>query len=69
MRSAIVEETTNIVTNICVAVPVDPSPFAGYFMVGLVDPTYDDQGNELTPGTLCEIGWIYDLATGTFSAP
>lgn len=57
MRSAIVEEVTNIVVNIIVADPVTPSPFEGYFMIGLGD----DQP--------CVIGWIYDPNTGQFNEP
>lgn len=124
-RSAIVNETTNIVENICVAEPVTPSPYAGMIMVGLQDAVYEQQtttqttthasgttfvvnpngtvtltlpGGEIenypagttvvtnadstvtttvytseqvlvTPATPCDIGWIYDPATGTFSAP
>lgn len=125
MRSALVNETTNIVENICVASPVTPSPYAGYLMVGLQDAVYETQTvthNDtypagttvvvnpdgtvtltlpdssvqqlpagttvveqadgtvtttytttenvlITPGTPCDIGWVYNPANGTFSAP
>lgn len=125
MRSALVNEITNVVENICVADPVTPSPYAGLFMVGLQDRIYEIQtisytdtfpdGSTVTinpdstvtitladgtkeefpagttvvtnadgtitvsysvteqvmvsPGTPCNIGWIYDPATGTFAAP
>lgn len=124
-RSAIVNETTNIVENICVADPVTPSPYAGMFMVGLQDAVYETQTTStstthaagstvavnadgtvtitlpdgtkenypagttvvtnadgtvtttvytseqvlVTPATPCDMGWIYDPATGTFAAP
>lgn len=124
-NSAIVSNTTFIVENICVAEPVDPSPFDGFFMVGLKDAVYETQTTTTTtthqagttievnsngtivltspdgtkenfpsgtsvvtnpdgtvtttvytteqilvsPPTPCEMGWIYDPATGTFSAP
>ena len=42
-RSALVNEATNIVENICVADPVAPSPYPGLFMVGLIDPVYEPQ--------------------------
>lgn len=124
-RSALVNDTTNIVENICVANPVTPSPYAGLFMVGLADAVYEEQtvtntathpagttvavnpdgtvtltlpggatedfpaGTTIvehadgtitttytttesvliTPATPCDIGWIYNPANGTFSAP
>ena len=68
-NSALVNDVTNIVENICVAQPVTPSPYSGLFMVGLEDPVYDADGNIVVPGTPCDIGWIYDPATGTFAAP
>lgn len=124
-RSALVNDTTNIVENICVADPVTPSPYAGLFMVGLQDAVYETQTTSqttthaagstvavnadgtvtitlpdgtkenypagttvvtnadgtvtttvytseqvlVTPATPCDIGWVYDPATGTFSAP
>lgn len=43
MRSALVNDTTNIVENICVADPVTPSPYTGMFMVGLQDAVYETQ--------------------------
>lgn len=117
-------DTTNVVENICVAAPVTPSPYGGLFMVGLSDPVYETQtvtntanhaagstvdinadstititlpdGTKenypagttvvtnadgtvttsytiteevmVSPGTICDIGWIYNPATGTFSA-
>lgn len=125
MRSALVNDSTNIVENICVAAPVTPSPYTGLFMVGLEDPVYETQTTTHTAthpagttvavnpdgsvtltlpdgtkeefpagttviehadgtvtttyttteqvmvsaGTACGIGWTYDPATGTFSAP
>lgn len=69
MRSALVNETTNIVENIIVASPQEPSPFAGVFMVGLDIATYDEEGNLVTDRIMCDIGWVYDRVTQTFSAP
>lgn len=125
MRSALVNDITNIVENICVAQPVDPSPYAGLFMVGLQDAVYETQTTTtttnhaagttigvnadgtitltlpdgtketypagtsvvtnpdgtvtttvytttevlITPATPCDIGWVYNLVTKTFSAP
>lgn len=124
-RSALVNDATNIVENICVADPVTPSPYAGMFMVGLQDAVYEQQTTTqttthaagstvsvntdgtvtitlpdgtkenypagttvvtnadgtvtttvytseqvlVTPATPCDMGWIYNPATGTFSAP
>lgn len=124
-NSALVNDTTNIVENICVAIPVTPSPYAGLIMVGLEDAVYETQTNStvtnhptgtnvavnadgtvtltlpdssvetypagttvvtnadgtvtttvytteqvlVTPATPCNIGWVYDPANGTFSAP
>ena len=124
-NSAMVNETTYVVENICVGQPITPSPFSGIFMVGLEDPVYETQTTTntathpagttvtvnadatvtltlpggateqfpagttviehadgtvtttyttftqvlITPGTPCGMGWIYDPATGTFSAP
>lgn len=124
-NSALVNETTNVVENICVAVPVTPSPYSGLFMVGLEDAVYETQTTSqstthaagstvsvntdgtvtitlpngtqetypagtsvvtnqdgtvtttvyttveimVSPATPCNIGWIYDPATGTFAAP
>lgn len=42
-RSALVNNTTNIVENICVADPISPSPYVGLFMVGLQDAVYETQ--------------------------
>lgn len=123
-RSAIVNETTYVVENICVAEPVTPSPYSGFFMVGLNDAVFETQTTPTTtnhpsgttiavnadasvtltlpdgskkqfpsgttvitnadgtitttvitteqilisPATPCNIGWIYDPATETFSA-
>lgn len=39
-NSALVSVNTNIVYNIIVSDPVDPSPYDGFFMIGLVDPTF-----------------------------
>lgn len=69
MRSALVNDTTNVVENVIMAYPQDPSPFGGVYMVGLQDAVYDENGDLVTPGTLCDIGWIYDPVTQTFSAP
>ena len=125
MNSAIVNDLTLVVENICVADPVTPSPYQGSFMVGLQSAVYEAQTNIMTttyptgttvsvnsdgsvtlviaggstetfpagttviekvdgtvdvttvttvqvlvtPATPCDIGWIYDPATGTFSAP
>lgn len=124
-NSALVNDATFIVENICVAEPVTPSPYAGMFMVGLQSAVYETQTSVTTtsypsgtvvsvnpdgsvslnipnvgvenfpagttvvtnqdgtvnvtvvttaevlvsPPTPCNIGWIYDPATGTFSAP
>lgn len=68
MRSALVNNTTNIVENIIVASPQDPSPFAGVYMVGLDDAVIDENGDVVTPAMFCDIGWVYDPATKTFSA-
>jgi hypothetical protein len=55
MNSAVVDEGTLIVVNIIVADPtVDPSP-PGCLLIGLND------------GEPCNIGWIYDPSTNTFS--
>lgn len=123
MRSALVNENTNIVENIIVADSVLPSPFIGYLMIGLIDPVYEDRivtqsvtfpsdatitynvdGSttvilidgtkinypigaivttnpdgtflitytitetiEVTPGTPCDVDWIYDPITGQFN--
>lgn len=67
MRSALVNDTSMIVDNIIVADPVTPSPFSGVFMVGLKDPVYGPDGEIIDPGTPCDIGWIYDPVTQTFS--
>jgi len=56
MRAAVVDLLTNIVINIIVANPaVDPAP-EGMLLVDVTN-------------TPCDIGWIYDPATGTFSDP
>lgn len=125
MNSAVVNEITLIVENICVSEPVEPSPYQGMFMVGLQSAVYDNQTTVqttsypagttvtvnsdasvtlafsdgttqsfppgttvvtnadgtvnvtilvtnsvlITPATPCDIGWIYDPVTQTFSAP
>lgn len=58
-----------IVENIIMAQPVDPSPFTGVFMVGLSDQVIDRDGQIISEGTPCDIGWIYDPVTKTFSQP
>lgn len=125
MRSALVNNTSYVVENIIMADPVDPSPFDGVFMVGLVDPVYETKTDTVTtihpagtivsinqdgtilltlpdgtketfpagttvitnkdktvttivvttqqimvsPGTLCNIGWVYDPTTNNFIDP
>lgn len=57
MNSAVVDQASLIVLNIIVANPdVDPAP-DGCMLIGLVD------------GQPCDIGWIYDPATNTFTNP
>lgn len=55
MNCAVVEQTTNIVSNIIVAVPTDTPP-EGTFLVDVTDKA-------------CDIGWLYDPGTGEFSPP
>lgn len=56
MRAAVIDLLTNIVINIIVANPaVDPAPEGTL----LVDVT----------NVPCDIGWVYDPNTGTFSDP
>lgn len=56
MRAAVVDILTNIVINIIVAdAATDPAP-DGTLLIDVTDIP-------------CEIGWIYDPATGTFSDP
>lgn len=56
MRAAVVDLLNNIVINIIVANPaVDPAPEGTL----LVDVT----------NVPCDIGWVYDPATGTFTDP
>lgn len=56
MRAAVVDILTNIVINIIVADPaVDPAP-DGTLLIDVTDIP-------------CQIGWIYNPATGTFSDP
>lgn len=57
MNCAVVEQDTLIVINIIVADPVIDPPPAGCVLIGL------------SPDQLCNIGWIYDPATNTFSNP
>lgn len=57
MNSAVVSQGTLIVVNIIVADPaIDPPPY-DCVLIGLVD------------GEPCNIGWLYDPATNTFSDP
>lgn len=69
MRSALVNNSTNIVENICMAEPVSPSPYDGLYMVGLQDNVFDDEGNLVSAATPCDIGWVYDPVTEIFSNP
>jgi len=56
MRAAVVDILTNIVINIIVAnASVDPAP-DGTLLIDVTDIT-------------CDIGWVYDPATGTFADP
>lgn len=56
MRAAVVDLLTNIVINIIVAnAAVDPAP-EGTLLVDVTD-------------VQCDIGWVYDPNTGTFSDP
>lgn len=56
MRAAVVDLITNIVINIIVANPAtDPAP-DGSLLIDVTDIP-------------CDIGWVYDPATGTFSDP
>lgn len=57
MNSAVVEQDTLIVVNIIVADPVTDPPPVGCVLIGL------------TPDEPCNIGWLYDPATNTFSDP
>lgn len=54
-RCAVVHDDDNIVVNIIVADPTDPPPDNCYLI---------DVDNKP-----CDIGWIYDPATGEFSPP
>jgi hypothetical protein len=54
MKCAVVNIESNIVQNVIVASPTDPAP-DGCMLV------------ELSEDTLCDIGYTYDPATGTFS--
>jgi len=57
ITSALVDAATLVVVNVIVADPaVDPAP-PGYLLV------------RLQPNDDCQIGYIYDPATGTFSPP
>jgi hypothetical protein len=57
MNSAVVSQDTLIVMNIIVADPaIDPPP-EGCVLIGLVE------------GEPCNIGWIYNPSTNTFSDP
>jgi hypothetical protein len=55
MGCAVVQDVTNIVVNMIVADPSDPPP-EGCFLVDITDKA-------------CDIGWIYDPVTQTFSPP
>ena len=56
MRAAVIDLLTNIVINIIVAnADVDAAP-SGTILINVVDIP-------------CEIGWVYDPDTGTFSDP
>lgn len=56
MRAAVVDLLTNIVINIIVANPaVDPAP-EGALLVDVTEAP-------------CDIGWVYDPASGTFTDP
>ena len=57
MNSAVVSQDTLIVINIIVADPaIDPPP-SGCVLIALTD------------GEPCDIGWLYDPDTNTFSDP
>lgn len=56
MRAAVVDPITNIVINMIVADPsIHPAP-PGYLLIDVTNMP-------------CEMGWIYDPVTGTFSDP
>jgi hypothetical protein len=56
MRAAVIDLLTNIVINIIVAnAGVDPAP-EGTLLVDVIEIP-------------CDIGWVYDPATGTFTDP
>ena len=57
MNSAVVSQDTLIVVNIIVADPVTDPPPSGCVLIGLEE------------GVPCDIGWIYNPATNTFSNP
>lgn len=55
-KCAVVQESDDVVINIIIADPdVDPPPL-GCILIDVAN-------------TPCDIGWIYDPATGTFSPP
>jgi hypothetical protein len=56
MQYALVQISDYVVVNIIIAVPSYVPP-EGYLAI------------ELTPGQVCNVGWIYDPATGTFINP
>lgn len=56
MRAAVVDLLTNIVINIIVANAAVDAPPDGTLLVDVTD-------------VFCDIGWVYDPATGTFSDP
>jgi len=56
MRAAVIDLLTNIVVNMIVASAETDAAPDGTFLVNVTD-------------TFCDIGWVYDPATGTFSDP
>jgi hypothetical protein len=56
MKAAVVETATNIVVNTIMADASKDLPPDDCFLVDITEKQ-------------CDIGWIYDPATGTFSAP
>ena len=56
MSAAVVDLLTNIVINIIVANAATDMPPGGTMLVDVTD-------------VWCDIGWVYDPATGTFSSP
>lgn len=56
MRAAVIDIITNIVINVIVANPATDSAPDGTLLIDVTNIP-------------CDIGWIYDPATGTFSDP